>query len=257
MRQKHGINSVAGRQRVLEEMLELLTVVPKMSEHVREGMLLASLAQRLGLSEQQVRDRYKQIRTKDQQGAAARHASSAGHDEPRRPHIEIERLLVGRSTTHDRLELPIVEAYLTSPDLLSFLQAELDPKLLENRALKRLYEIGLDFAAIEAAPTFEQLLGAIEHPDLKRLAVWIDEQARDKDVLHQLQDAKADDGCPLFLRRSIDNLKWRREAQSHQNAVVALTAASDGPRGLDAEAEALLRQASEFHQRRATRKAAQ
>ncbi|MCA9056577.1 MAG: hypothetical protein KDA75_22265, partial [Planctomycetaceae bacterium] len=70
-------------------------------------------------------------------------------------------------------------------------------------------------------------------------------------------DSKADDGCPLFLRRSIDNLKWRREEQSQQSAAVALTAASDGPRGFDAEAEALLRQASEFHQRRATRKAAQ
>lgn len=256
MRQKHGVNSVASRQRVLEEMLELLTIVPKMSEHVREGMLLSNLAQRLNIPEQQVRDRYKQICSKDPRTPEVRRAASAGHDEPRRPHIEVERLLIGRATPHDRLELPVIEAYLSQPELLSFLQAELAANLLENRALKRLYEIGLSFASIEASPTFEQLLGAIEHPDLKRLAVWIDEQARAKGVPDQLQDAKADDGCPLFLRRSIDNLKWRREEQSHQNVAVELAATSDGPRGLDAAAEALLRQASEFHQRRATRKAA-
>jgi DNA primase len=251
VRAKHGTDSVAGRQRVLEEMLELLVVVPKMSEHVREGMLLANLSQRLGIAEQQVRTRYKELR-----GGATKRVASASHDEPRRPHVEIERLIAGRSTPQDRLELPIVEAYFSDPGLVKFLQVELPEECLENRALKRLYTIGLGFAAIEAAPTFEQILGAIEHPDLKRLAVWIDEQARAKGVPDQLQDPKADDGCPLFLRRSIDNLKWRREEQSQHNAVVALTAAGDGPRGMDAEAERLLRQASEFHQRRATRKTA-
>ncbi len=250
-RRKHGIDSVAARQRVLDEMLELLSVVPKMSEHVREGMLLASLSQRLGVPEQQVRDRYRALRS----GGPVRVASPR-HDEPRQAHIEIERLLKGRATPGDRLELPVLEALLVDPAHVSYLQAVLPPSALENRALKRLYEIGLGLAAVEAAPSFEQFLGAIEHPDLKRLAVWIDEQARAKGVPDQLQDAKADDGCPLFLRRSIDNLNWRREEQSHNTAVVALTSASDGPRGMDAEALALLQQASEFHQRRATRKTA-
>lgn len=252
VRRRHGTDSVAGRQRVLEEMLELLSVVPKMSEHVREGMLLTSLSQRLGIPELQVRERYRALRS----GQRPTRIAAPPHDEPRKPHVEIERLLAGRATPTDRLELPVLESLCVDPANVSFLQQALRPEVLENRALKRLYEIGLNLAAIEAEPSFEQFLGAIEHPDLKRLAVWIDEQARVKGVPRQLHDAKADDGCPLFLRRALDELVWRREEQSQKSAVVALTAAGEGPRGLDAEALALLKQAGEFHQRRATRKAA-
>ena len=256
VRRQHGVESIAGRQRCLEEMLELLAAVPQMAENVREGMLLANLAQRLSIPEQQVRDRYRQVREQSQKrGPQPRHVD-AQRTEPRRPHIEIERLLQRRATPTDRLELPVLEALCIAPGLRTFLQSELSPEELENRALRRLYEIGLTFACSDSEPTFERYLGAIEHPDLKRLAVWIDEQARLKGVPEQLQEVKAVDGCPLFLRRSIENLQWRREEQSHQKVVVELTAAGDGPRGLDTATEALLRQASEFHQRRATRKAA-
>lgn len=252
VRRQHGTDSLAARQRVLEDMLELLCVVPKMSEHVREGMLLRSLSQRLNLDEQEVRDRYRALRS----GHKPTRIAAPPHNEPRRPHVEIERLLMGRATPGDRLELPLLESLCVDPANVSFLQRAVRPEALENRALKRLYEIGLQLASVEATPTFVQFLGAIEHPDLKRLAVWIDEQARAKGVPSQLHEAKADDGCPLFLRRALDEFVWRREEQSQRSAAVALTAASDGPRGLDAEALALLKQASEFHQRRATRKAA-
>lgn len=251
VRRRHGTDSLAGRQRILEEMLALLAVVPRMSENVREGMLLGSLATRLGVAEQQVRDRYRQLR-----GGRGPRPVDRMPAESRQSHVEIARLMNGQATPADRLELAVLEVLCVDPAQGRFLQSELEPDAFENRALRRLYEIGLQFAETQEVPTFEHLLGAVEHPELKRLVVWIDEQARAKGVPDQLRELQADDGCPLLLRRSIDNLKWRREEQSHLQVVVALTAASDGPRGLDAEAERLLRQASEFHQRRATRKAA-
>jgi hypothetical protein len=64
-----------------------------------------------------------------------------------------------------------------------------------------------------------------------------------------------DDGCPLLLRRSIENLQWRREEQSHQRIAVQLSADGDGTRRLDDAATALLKQAAEFHQKRANKKA--
>jgi hypothetical protein len=67
--------------------------------------------------------------------------------------------------------------------------------------------------------------------------------------------AESSDGCPLFLRRSLDNLTWRREEQSHGRTAAALSAQGDGAHELDAAAEALLRQATEFHQRRAAKRA--
>lgn len=249
VRRKHGVDSLDARQRVLDEMLDVLVQVPRMSENVREGMLLTNLSQRLGIAEQQVRDRFRELRTQTSQRRV-----SPRHEQPRQPHVEIERLLQGKATTEDRYELPVLEALFALPSALSFLQAELPPGDFQNRAIRRLYEIGLSFAQRSETPSFERFLGAVEHPDLKRLAVWVDDQARAKGVHVQLQEVEADGGCPLFLRRSISNLKWRREEQAHQQAAVKLTAAGDGPRGLDAEAEALLRRASEFHQKRATRK---
>ena len=248
----HGLTSLAGRQRVLEEMLALLSIVPRMSENVREGMLLTSLSQRLNVPEQQVRDRYRELRDGPKQRAAPRQTS-----DPRQTHPEIARLLKGQATPSDRLELPVVESLCVDPGCVSFLQGALTSTDFENRAIQRLFEIGLAFASSTETPTFERYLGAVEHPDLKRLAVWIDEQARVKGIPTQLQELKAEDGCPLYLRRAIDTLMWRREEQSHQQAAAALAATRDGPRGLDAETEAILRGASEFHQRRATRKAAQ
>jgi DNA primase len=250
VRRRHGTDSLAGRQRILEEMLSLLAVVPRMSENVREGMLLGSLAMRLGVAEQQVRDRYRQLR-----GGRAPRPADRNPAESRQSQVEIARLMNGQATPADRLELAVMEVLCVDPAQGRFLQSELTPDAFENQALRRLYEIGIQFAKAPEPPSFEHLLGAIEHPELKRLVVWIDEQAQAKGVPDQLRESQADDGCPLLLRRSIDSLKWRREEQSHLQVVVALTAASDGPRGLDAEAERLLRQASEFHQRRATRKA--
>ncbi|MEZ6055316.1 MAG: DNA primase [Planctomycetaceae bacterium] len=251
VQRKHGLQTVDGRQRVLEEMLSLLSVVPKMSEHVREGLLLSALSQRLHVSEQQVRDRYKEIRS----GVSTRGNSGrpSGFDESPEPHEEIARILQGRATTDDIFELPLLESLCAAPECVNFLQRGVKPELLQNRALRRLLVIGLQFASGSETLTFERYCSAIEHPQLKQLAVWIDEQARRKNVRNQLAEMSAGDGCPLFLRRSIESLSWRREEQSQQQAAVELSA-GEGSRNLDAEAEALLRQASEFHQRRATRK---
>lgn len=253
VQKKHGLQSVDGRQRVLEEMLGLLSVVPKMSEHVREQLLLSALSQRLHVSEQQVRDRYRDVRNGVTSRSNSSRFAASPEGEPETP-FEIARLLEGRPTVDDIYELPLLESLCAIPSCVTFLQRDIHTGMLQNRALKRLLVIGLELACQPEELTFERYLGAIEHPQLKQLAVWIDEQARRKNVRNQLAEMSAGDDCPLFLRRSIDALKWRREEQSQQQAAVELSA-GEGSRNLDAGAEALLRQASEFHKKRATRKA--
>ncbi len=250
--EKYGLSSLDDRQRILDEMLELLCLVPRMSRHVREALLLSTLSQRLNIAEQQVRDRYRELRKAGRRAAPRPRSPS----EPQPPvHQDIARILQRQATAQDRRELAVIEAFLSDPRLLNTLQSEISPEDFDNRGLRKIFEIGLSFAKKSSVATFEQVLGAMPHADLKRLVVWIDDQARAKGVQHQLQEIEADDDCPLFLRRSIDNLKWRREEQSHQQAATKLAAQGDGSRRLDAEAEALLRKASEFHKRRATRNA--
>jgi DNA primase len=246
---RFGTASVDARQRVLEEMLSLLAVVPKMSGHVREAMLLGHLSQRLGVSEQQVRDRYREVRTN-----AGKSSSARPHAEPRQPHIEITRLYSSRATAEDRPEVELVEAVCAQPSLLSFLHSGFSLEAVQNRALKRILTHGLSFASGRESITFQQWLDAIEHPDLKRLFIRLDEEARRKAVPRLLQDLAAADGCPLYLRRLMDQLSLRQEEQSQQQVAADWAATGEGTRGLDAAALEALRQASEFHQRRATRK---
>ncbi|MEZ6067018.1 MAG: DNA primase [Planctomycetaceae bacterium] len=263
--QRFGVNTLDGRQRALDEMLALLAVVPRMSGHVREAMLLGNLSQRLQVPEQQVRERYRAVRGEAARGKTFVHRGHDNASSPSRdPHVEIARLYTSRATTSDRGELPILEAVVLKPELLSYLQGDPPLEAFQNRALRRIAQIGIEVAARgserathidDANLTFNHWLDAIEHPDLKRLFVQIDEQARLKNVNVHLQDPKADDGCPLYLRRLLENLHMRREEQSQQEVAASLAATRDGPQGLDAATVEALRQAAEFQQRRATRKA--
>jgi DNA primase len=133
------------------------------------------------------------------------------------------------------------------------------------------------FANKDGVPSHDSLFLAIEDGMLKRLAVWLDDDAQAKGMGEKLKDSvsrvnspvsgsprsadSADgapqgvspDGCPLLLRQLLENLQ-RREEQSHSRIAVQLSAQRDGMHRLDETAESLLRQAAEFHQRRATKK---
>jgi len=130
----------------------------------------------------------------------------------------------------------------------------------------------------DSTPSRDSLFSAIEDGVLKRLAVWLDDEAQAKNLASKLSEenrasSPASDiaetagraegtplvdvphGCPLLLRRSIENLHWRREEQSHKRIAIQLSAQGDGTRRLDEASQTLLRQAAEFHQRRANKKA--
>jgi hypothetical protein len=129
-----------------------------------------------------------------------------------------------------------------------------------------------------SAASPESLRATFEDGALKRLAVWLDEQARAKDLSQKLMETEdrvttpapgqseaaarateapqgaSNHGCPLLLRRSIENLQWRREEQSHKRVAMQLSARSDGTHRLDDDTAANLRQLAAFHQVRANRK---
>lgn len=250
-RARHG-NNVDARQRILEEMLDILAVVPKMSEHVREGMLLGDLANRLLIPEPQVRERYQEIRKR-----AANSVRVAPRDEtPTRARADVVRIVSGRSTRDDRLECELLEIVFTEPSLARFLLDEVPPDAVRNEALRTLLSTCYFILGKHEEPSFEHVMNALEDGELKRLAVWIDDQAREKDLQQKLHDSPVEspDDCPPFLRRAIENVKWRREEQSHGRTVVELSGNTDGAQRMDPAAEALLRQHTEFHQKRATRK---
>lgn len=248
---KYPVKSLDGRQRILEEMLQLLASAPRMSQTVRENLLLATLGQRLGLSEEKVRERYLELRKQPERRPAR--PAIISMEEPSRPN-ETARLYAGRLTISDRLECDLLESLVTAPEWLNAVESECEAFTIRHPQLKKL--LAEMFYLGENQPwTFERLLGALEDSELKRLAVWLDEQARLKDLTKKLRETGADspETPPLFLRTTIENLKWRQEEQSQlqRRASTSSVSGEGSPPPDDTE---LLRQASQFHLRRATKR---
>ena len=252
---KYPAKTLDGRQRILEEMLAVLAAAPRGTQHVREGLLLQALSERLGLQEERVRERLQEIR-----GQAARRAPrlvDTPDQEEARPAAkpnETARLYSGRLSMSDRLECELLEVLLTAPGLLRFVIREIESDTIRHPQLQQLLALMLYHG--ESQPwNFKSLLGALEDSELKRLAVWLDDQARAKDLAKKLREtgADSDETCPLFLRATIDNLKWRQEEQSQlQRGAPTSPAPGEGtPPPDDADQ---LRQAYQFHQRRATKR---
>lgn len=247
---QHGLDSIDGRQRVLEEMLQLLAQVPNLSNSLRESLLIANLAQRLFLSEEAVRQRLAAIRT------SASRPVSAERDAVKVPELsqEIRRILSRRFSRDERLEYDLLELVFASPAHLGFVIGTTSGNPLRNPVLREILENCLWEMEENGELTLTGLLGRVESPALKNLIVWIDEQVVAKGLSDKLRSSEPDEtGCPGLLRTSLDNLKWREEEKLQQKVKVQLSQQSDRAGSLDEATEASLRQAASFHLRRATR----
>ena len=60
--------------------------------------------------------------------------------------------------------------------------------------------------------------------------------------------AEMTDGVPSLFKQNIDTIKWRREERNHQETLAKEALRVDGP---DTDPFALLKKATEFHQKRA------
>ncbi|MBX3441806.1 MAG: DNA primase [Planctomyces sp.] len=273
LRKRYSLDTIDGRQNVLDEMLKLLSAAPRMSANVREGLYLANLSQRLGTAEGKIRERYRELRT--QGGRAVVRSES-----PEPAADELGRLFNGQWTRDDRLECELLEILVVAPQWLPAARMRIGADAIRHPQLRLLLTACYDILELEGVLSPDRLVSAIEDESLKRLALWLDDRARAKDLVRKLNElelrgdaptsgptgvadpaereaalAASPDGCPLLLRRSIENLQWRREEQSQQRIAMQLSESGDGTHRLDEASEALLRQAAEFHQRRATRKA--
>ncbi len=246
---KYPIKTLDGRQRILEEMLEVVAAAPKTSQTVRESLLMVAIAEKLGLREEQVRSRLAEIRGQVEMRAPRRVAEeSAAQLLP----DETQRLYRGQLTIHDRMECELLEILAASPGLVRFVRELLDDLDFRHPQLQLLLGMMVSHSELQSW-SFQSFVGAMEDQGLKNLATWLDHQARSKDLAVKLRETGDDseETCPPFLRRSIENLKWRREEQSQQQREASMSPElGEGSPPHDD----FLRQALQFHQRRATKR---
>ncbi len=248
---KHGIDTIDGRQKVLDEMLSVLVQVPAMAKSVREPLMIANLAQKLSLSEEAVRTREKQIRSGAQQPVY-----TENHEVEESSFAEeVHRIIAGQLSSRDRVECDLLQSVVAAPESFRFVADAVSVAPLRNRILKGVLRKCTEEAWADGEFSLTGLINQMPDKNLKSLVVWLDEQAAAKDLARKIRESGIDDeGCPLLLRQSIQALQNREERNSNQNVGVQLAEATDGQARLDESAEALLRQAAEFHQKRATKK---
>jgi len=256
--QRYSNKTVDGRQRILDEMLTLLAAAPKMSRHVREALLLSSLAHRLNLPEEIARQRYNEIKGNKTPAAAA-----SAPREPRQVAATIQRLYDGKVSLEDRRECDLLEVLVVSPELVTFVTGALSPEEIQHPALQDLLDRLVRLSTEHQVVTPETFLASIEEKDLRVLVVWLAEQAHAHEQARKLRESGADitDGCPWFLRNALNEFVWRRERQSHKDRTALMGLGGSTPTQPSSPTgdgtptpDELLRQAQQFHQRRATKK---
>lgn len=245
-----GTDALSGREQILTEMLKLVAQVPKLEGTPREALILGRLASRFRLPEGEVRSQLQRFRETGSIAAASRpvlqqQIQPQEETVAARPQRKIDFYArpLGKD---DKLESEIIEMLFARPMLAEQMRMEIGPDDFLNQDLKELLLVILDVCELGEEPTYERVMVQIEDPQLKTLAVWVSDQGRLKGIDAKLSEMQ--NGLPVLFTQNIDLVKWRREERTHREELAKEALRVDGP---SSDPFALLKKASEFHQKRA------
>lgn len=187
--QRYGVNTIDGAHRVLEEMLELLCEVPTYlgsmpagSWQLKEDMLLGKLFQRLGIPEQNVRNRLKELRKLHTEKTLTNTIASnmnlpGGTPQSRASSSQIQRLMRG-PTTDQQIEAELLQLVLLYPETLEKIRQEITPAEFNCPEFRQLWQHCLVLDEQKILPSIQNILLRLEQSELTPLAVWLDEDGR-------------------------------------------------------------------------------
>tara|TARA_R110002111_G_scaffold262694_1_gene340105 strand:- start:20186 stop:22093 length:1908 start_codon:yes stop_codon:yes gene_type:complete len=247
---KFGLESIDGQHRILEEMLELLAASPNLTGKIREDIILRKLADRLGLQEAVVRKRLSEVKQK-KPNLNSSLSSNESHSVPSTNHQPGSSQETDTTTKDNQLESELLEIIFVYPECVPQIQQHISPANLKNLQLRFLYQLSIDLTEEGLVPDLNRILDRIQDPDLKQLVVKIDAHAHEKAIHSKIHSSPMPlEGLPHFLRHSIKNLKWREEREHHERTKKGLLFQKTQKQTLNSDAKEMLKQASEFHQKR-------
>jgi DNA primase len=240
---RHGLETTAARERVVEEMLAIVTNAPGLAGSQKEDILLNRMCQRVQIKEDKVRQRLSDMRKRPAAQPRGTRIDGAGASTSGGASV------AGARNKNERLESELLQIVFASPSTVDQLRGEVSPEELENSGLRQLLETCYALAERGLEATFDRVMAELEDPELKRLAVFTDDLSRDHGVLKKLY-GDGPSGAAGLLRQTLDGFAWRRHERSHETSKgeVALLAADSGR--LSTDAKSLLRRAAEFHKER-------
>jgi DNA primase len=257
--ERHGKTTLDARQRVLDGMLTLLSLSPGIVGTVKEDLLVGKLPQRLGLTELEVRRRLKQLRSQQPStGRISGRKVTAGE-----PGDDVEQLrrkqaidsLQRSANKDDLLECELLQLLFTHPDMIDAVRRGIGTDDFRHEVLREILSMWFDMLVEGTEATFDKLISRTECPQRKRLMVWIEEQARDRDAKKTVTEARTmgTETAVEGMRRVIERIQWRRSCDANQASKSLLVERPSETAKLTTETRELLEQATRFHRKRAAK----
>jgi len=255
-----GTATVDSRQKLLSEMLDLIVTAPRLAGTPREAVILGLVSQRLGIAETELRAALKGQRNalrNQQQREPARKETPVSDGVSRRldsgdiaeagsvSGVPTESAGREATTRVERAERELIEILLAAPELVERIREQVRPEEIRDAFFKRLLEVCYQIHDNGDLPTFDRVAAYMEDPELKRLLVKIDDEARSKETSLRVTDSELD-----LVEETLQVLKWRREREKFETERGSRTGRDDASGGLDDEDRARLRRAFEHHQKR-------
>ncbi len=247
---RHGLESIDGRYRVLTDMLEVLSQVPAAvgagpasAWQMRENVILGRLAQDLKISEASVRERLHELRTAHQQKNGTPASTKAPLDVAETQPAAI-RLFPQNPTRDEMAELELLQIIFTHPEKVAAIQREIAPADLTNVYLRQLLVVCFQMQDQGILPAYERVTARLEEVGLKGLAADIDLIARERGVSENV------------VERTLDYFQKQRELRRRSAAVLAGPHQPQAALNCDqADPNERMRQATELHRIRLSRTA--
>ncbi len=241
---RYGTDSIDAKDRVLDEMLEVLATVPHTGGadagkwRNREDLIVGSLVQRLGVKEHAVRQRLAEIRQRGRDRQQLRRDDAAVRQDRPSPESAASSPRQPLSRRDLYLEQELLQIALMHPAVVGRLRDEFDCEELHDPHLRRLLACSYRIMDAGEEPTFHRVMAELTDSALKGIAVSLDEDARRKRI------------APELLEQTLTCLRERRQ---HDPALIAgqLHEQMQQPGGgLNDETAAMLRQLSEYNKKR-------
>ena len=256
--ERYGLGSIDGRDRILKEMLDLIAQIPRLTGTSREALMLAKLAERVGLPEETIRQHYRETKRQQQEKSRYR-TESRRAPEATRPSSAAVQQPAKRSTGKQRtIERELLEIVFAAPEMMNLLAGQVTLEDFQDPGHRALWAVCEQLSQQGIAPSYEKVTSVTEEPELKRLAVWIDENTVQKEIAAKLfaetiQDEQGRE-VPQYLAIVLNNLRQARRAEEHHLAKSQRAMQLENSRNLDEHTIELLKQAERFNADRQTKK---
>lgn len=205
---RSGTTSVAGRQQVLNQMVEFLATAPGMAGSVREDLILRNICWRVQVDERVARQQLLDLRDKNQKKPVSFQRGPAAKPVPSKPASE---------NALDRAERELLEIILTTPETIDVIRHHIGSDDFENPRHQRLLALCIDLWKEDGdLPDLGRLIIAAESDsDLLSLINAVVDSAEEKGIARLMSEQpnrpEPAGGMPPHLERVLGPLLERRE----------------------------------------------